>query len=303
MFDQFDFGDLNFFMNSGSYFLFLAIIVVMKTSGFIFNKLATVFARRRVVRKVAMVFYSRNYMLDWWQSTLKLLIESYFDISICSLLNLYAFWLVKDDAVEIASFFEEDNLFCSIVSIFHTLILVLTPIVGYYVMKKQNPNSRDKWLVFYRDHRNDTLMRALFTVFFLWRRLITAMILIFMEQLPFFQMTFLTIFSFANMWYLIDTDPLPSKSATRSEIFNELSIYLICLISTNFLNVAIPVGLKDTLGYIVIAMASTSMLINVGAVAKNSLMLLFDVVYDTFWNFKTNKKIMRLFELRKKLVQ
>ena len=84
-------------MNSGSYFVFMMLILIRKMSYFGLNYICTKFPNNRLARLLGMRVFSPHFFQDWWQATFKLFIEGYFDISICALLNLYAFYQVRDD--------------------------------------------------------------------------------------------------------------------------------------------------------------------------------------------------------------
>ena len=57
----------------------------------IINKVAVKFARNKYARMVGMYFSEENADRILWNAYLKLLLESYFDLCFCALLNTYAF--------------------------------------------------------------------------------------------------------------------------------------------------------------------------------------------------------------------
>ena len=74
----------------------------------------------------------------------------------------------------------------------------------------------------------------------MFRRLLSVAVLVFMEKWPFFQCTFLMVFSTLNLAYLVSARPLLTKYENRINIFNEMCIAFFCHIMTTLLNIALP---------------------------------------------------------------
>lgn len=79
-----------------------------------------------------------------------------------------------------------------------------------------------------------------YTLYFVVRRLITALILVRLHKYAFFQITLLMALSMTQLAYLLGTRPLADRSGSHLEVMNELCIATCCLLLTNFLNVAAP---------------------------------------------------------------
>lgn len=77
------------------------------------------------------------------------------------------------------------------------------------------------------------------------RRLLSVVVLAFMDDFPFFQCSFLMIFSTLNLAYLIASKPMLTKYDNFINIFNEVSIALFTHLMTTILNIAIPESLID----------------------------------------------------------
>ena len=82
----------NFILNSGSYFILWAIMTLFTLVKFIINKIAVYFARNPLARKLGIYIYSDSYWNEFKDGAMKLLMESYFDLAMCSLLNVLAFF-------------------------------------------------------------------------------------------------------------------------------------------------------------------------------------------------------------------
>ena len=72
-----------------------------------------------------------------------------------------------------------------------TLFILITPPIGYLIITRNlkhlnSKKMREKYEVFYSDNKVDTRGRALYTIYFLTRRLFSALVLVFLNQRPFF---------------------------------------------------------------------------------------------------------------------
>jgi hypothetical protein len=101
--------------NSGSmYAMFIMIIINWALKSFI-NLMCLHFPSHKPVRRVANYFYNYNprYVLHAVQ---RLLLESYFDIGLCTLINLLAFFDEREDWSNLSKFFSNpENCLNSIV--------------------------------------------------------------------------------------------------------------------------------------------------------------------------------------------
>ena len=70
------------------------------------------------------------------------------------------------------------------------------------------------------------------------------------------------MFSTINLAYMISAHPLKNKKENRIDIFNEFCIGLSCHIMTTFLNIAMPLSLKDELGWFLMAVAGINIFVN-----------------------------------------
>jgi len=71
-------------------------------------------------------------------------------------------------------------------------------------------------------------MRALNNIFFLWRRFIIALLLVFGGSWLYMKLTICVLLSFLNLVYNVAHKPL--KKGNNIEISNELAIYLIGMV-------------------------------------------------------------------------
>ena len=70
------------------------------------------------------------------------------------------------------------------------------------------------------------------------------------------------IFSTLNLAYMMAVYPLKTKMENIIEIFNEICIVLSCHIMTTFLNIAMPLKLRDELGWFLVSVAGFNIIVN-----------------------------------------
>ena len=81
----------NFIMNSGSYFVIQIGLIFYYFGMFIINKMCTLCPSKKNARQIGMFVHQKSYCKSLINSTIKLFLESYFDLVICTLINLFAF--------------------------------------------------------------------------------------------------------------------------------------------------------------------------------------------------------------------
>ena len=124
--------------------------------------------------------------------TLKLYLESYFDLVICSLINLDAF-IVAESYEELKMFFTQssDDIFCSVTTIFYGILMLSFPVFGYMLVKKYQGKFDDDETpeivgVFMDGVRTDSYHGSMYNIYFLLRRFLTACVLVWVRRFPFF---------------------------------------------------------------------------------------------------------------------
>lgn len=184
---------------------------------FLVNKIAVYFAKYEFCRLIGMRVYSESLWQDFKIGGLKLFIESYFDLAMCSLLNVLAFFEKRGGKYDFYDFWQtRDDIVCSILAIVYAIIIMAFPFYGYKQITKNFKQLSRKEVqmtigIFYEDNRTNTEWRALYNIFFLYRRMFSVGVLVYIENYPFFQTTLLTSFSSINFIYLFVNNPLLSK--------------------------------------------------------------------------------------------
>ena len=186
--------DKNFINNSGSYLSMLILLFLLTILLFIINKIATCCFKYNIARRIGIWAYEKCYYDHLEQQCCKLILESYFDVSICSFINLLAF-MESRNAMEFYEFFRTyDDIMCSIIVLVHILLVILLPIFCHYIQKNacgtvyDFEEEKSPWLpIIQEDIRQDNLVSSLYTVIFLYRRLVTSIVLVFLVKTPLFQ--------------------------------------------------------------------------------------------------------------------
>lgn len=131
--EQFAFFEIdssNFMMNSGSYFVIQASLLVYYFVTYLINKACVYNARYSVARRIGILVYEENYWSGCVGATYKLFLESYFDIVMCVMLNGFAF--IKSDD-EWASFFATgDDALCSTITIVYAALIFFYPLMSWH---------------------------------------------------------------------------------------------------------------------------------------------------------------------------
>jgi hypothetical protein len=86
-FEEFGIGDKNFIMNSGSYLIMQLLIVVWHFVGKYLFKLCVKFARIPFFRRVGMMITPPD-IQNLKIISIKLMLETYFDLAICTFINI-----------------------------------------------------------------------------------------------------------------------------------------------------------------------------------------------------------------------
>ena len=289
---------MNFIMNSGSYFILGVGIFIFALARYLLNKIAVRFARHAFCRKVGIMFYRKSYKREITNAHLKLFMESYFDLAFCALMNFLSFY--TNEEYNLGDYFHTvDDVFCSVITFVYFMLIIIFPVWGYKLIVNnqedlENPDIADKIDVFIEDVRTDTKHRSLFNIYFLVRRLFSVIVLIYMDSLPFFQCTLLAVFSTINVIYMVAHMPISTARANKIEIFNEFCILICNHIMTVFLNVAMPITLKNDLGWFIIGVASVNFGFNLSLVAYES----FTEVYEERRQKKIRKMAKSAYELK-----
>mgnify|MGYP006893271306 CR=1 FL=1 len=155
------------------------------------NWLCVRLAKYKYARIIGIYVSETNAELNLWNSYLKLFLESYFDICFCSMLNTIALGEAISQGNIYEHFSTTSNICVSVITLLYDLALIIFPIYAYLVIKKNFNNlstktTTDKYGFYYEDINLGSMITAQYNIIFMVRRLLTALLLVFMYDLPFF---------------------------------------------------------------------------------------------------------------------
>ena len=151
-FEWFGISDQNFIYNSGSYFIFVALIVLSFTGRELISRVMILCRRQEWARKLGVATSNEAYYFGMKQALQKLFIESYFEILLAVSVGLMAFRLHP-----ISEFMQtRDDKLCTCVTLAFALLCIYMPLRAFYVVRNelgslQNPRQILKIGVFFED--------------------------------------------------------------------------------------------------------------------------------------------------------
>ena len=118
-------------MNSGSYFVIFAGLLLYMMFNWFINKICTCNAKSSTARNIGIYVYQSSFWDQFTMSAFKLFLESYFDLTICTFINITAFIRAKN-IKDFREFFEtRDDIICSTISILYVFLVLYFPIFCY----------------------------------------------------------------------------------------------------------------------------------------------------------------------------
>jgi hypothetical protein len=124
--------------------------------------------------------------------------------------------------------------------------------------------------VYLEGTKSGSFSKMLYNVFFISRRFISAVFLVFMLYLPYIQCVVLMTLSFVSLCFLVVSKPLQKDN--KYEVFNEVFIYLCTLIMTNMVDSNTSMTINNLRGWMLIVMASFNILVNITITALSSIL-------------------------------
>ena len=192
--------------NSGSYFLIQISITVWVVFKFTVNFLAKKMNKLHYARRAGIWAYEDNYPKAFGSSSVKLFMESYFDLVICTMINVLAL-CQAETSEEFNSFFATPlDAACSTISIVLSLLFIVYPIWGALKIRFNQGNldskkCRKELGPLLDEIKLDSYHSSMYNVYFMIRRLLTGFGLVILRYHPFFQCYFLMMFSMLNFIY------------------------------------------------------------------------------------------------------
>ena len=131
-------------MNSGSYFVIIGGMICYGVLSFLIEKLCVVFSKKSFARKIGIFVHEDSFTGSFVDGTLKLFLECYFDLVICTGINSTAFIRSKN-LEDFKEFFETtDDTICSTLVILHVCFLLFFPIYTYHLINTNQEKFEKK---------------------------------------------------------------------------------------------------------------------------------------------------------------
>ena len=96
------------------------------------------------------------------------------------------------------------------------------------ILKTQDKEKYDKFETLFADLKTDKILALLFNSFFILRRILMALVLVYLIEQPVIQTWFLMVMSFAQFIYLLKVKPFEDSMTNKVEIMNEI-FFLIAI--------------------------------------------------------------------------
>lgn len=125
-------------------------------------------------------------------------------------------------------------------------------------------------LALHEEIQNKTKLQQLYNLFFVLRRLLVAVILTLLTQVPFFQGVLFLVLNICQYIYLFILMPLNTVGENRNELFNEMCIYFFSLLIISIMNTAISSEAKDLLGWLMVWVAAGNIVINLSIIVNST---------------------------------
>eukprot|EP00356_Strombidium_inclinatum_P000932 CAMPEP_0170510854 /NCGR_PEP_ID=MMETSP0208-20121228/65987_1 /TAXON_ID=197538 /ORGANISM="Strombidium inclinatum, Strain S3" /LENGTH=217 /DNA_ID=CAMNT_0010794345 /DNA_START=2269 /DNA_END=2922 /DNA_ORIENTATION=- len=130
-FEEMDFRSLTFIMNSGSFFIILILIFLEPLARVAITGLCLLLKRFKFMREIGIYFHTPSKFTLVREGSLRLFMESYFEICMCSFLSLVAFLASRNWEAIIEYFQTRDDIMSSVLALFGITAVVFFPLWAF----------------------------------------------------------------------------------------------------------------------------------------------------------------------------
>jgi hypothetical protein len=184
--------------------------------------------------------YEDRYGQNVKTRSVKLFMESYFDLTFACSVNVLAFMEVRNLKGLEPFFGTPLDIACSVIVIIYACLLVFFPLYGLVTIWK-NQGMLDKKEIyrslqpFLEGLKLNRFHSSMYNVYFLLRRLASGFSLVMLNKYPYFQCSILMICSVINFIYTFSERPFLEGKAYYIELMNEFCILLCSYVYNIFL--------------------------------------------------------------------
>jgi len=165
-------------------------------------------------------YYISLYTSIFWNMPLTFGLEGYIEFAVASFINLHLFhWITISD------------IFNSVACIAGlTLTVFLPPFVLWFLVKNRGklnqPENKQKFSSLYEGLEKQNVWGLYFTFLFLFKRLIIAVVVVFLQGMPWLQIQIVVFMLSLDIIYTGYLQPFNKKFSNRMEIINNVFIML-----------------------------------------------------------------------------
>lgn len=199
-------------LNSGSYFVVFLGIIGYEILLWLLNQIARRYPESERARSIGIYSYKKSYWRTIKNAQIKLYLESYFDLAFCAVLGSLQIKEYLDQGLMGDYLSNFTNCLEFGLTVFFTLGLVGFPLY-FYIKLNTNFNILDT-IMFQKSYasmieglQTNYKSQAFYNLFFMVRRLITVIVLVFAPHFPYLQSITLLLLSTVNLIYVTVAQP------------------------------------------------------------------------------------------------
>ena len=250
-------------INSGSFFLILICLLAWGMIRLFLIRLSLRYYTKPALRRIG--FKLSRAKASVFKAIIKLVVESFLDLVLASFMNLANIISVGSISIARADFINTVLMFATVL-----FVLVIPPVAylsikgSFPLPKKAKQTLKFKLVnVLIPDLRRNELSALMANVHFLNRRILTVVILMWVNH-SYFQNVLFIWLSLVQLCYLFTIRPFIDRNNNRVEIISEVCVYICCYLMLLFCNEGILDSAQSLMGWIYIGIVSFSVAVNLG---------------------------------------
>jgi len=206
-------------------------------------------------------------------------------------IELYMTGLISIVSNPMGNFLKVLSLICSwLVVAFLISVMVLLPLfLEKNSTRLYKPEFKRKYGSIYEEISSHNRFARYFYSFFLARRFIVALALVFLGHWPGGQIAIMDLCSLLNMVYLGMAKPFKEGLSNALEVFNESSVFIVGVSMMTFSDSQMDPIVRYDIGWIVISIVILNSVITMGYSFYNSIKQLITLIRRTWRQWRAKK--------------
>ena len=166
-FEELDYGNMNYVQNSGSILILLVLILLEPFALILLNKICVMCSKHYIFRVIGAFFYNKKPFSGLRNALIRLFMESYLELCMCTFLNVMAFSHAKNLSELIEFFSTIDDLLCSMLTCLTFILILIFPFWAAKSIKNNfgslgSKKTQQLYGPLYEDIKTNSLYRALY---------------------------------------------------------------------------------------------------------------------------------------------